>query len=98
MRSSDFQSFYARVLKFGILVSCIHVIMCLNFQLDQSPHKGGAFLPPPGPGIESQTPVQIGLRLVVLYFLLSSENQLTLNSFESGQLISARLALIQIVN
>ena len=35
--------------------------MCLNFQLDQSPHKGGAFLPPPGPGIESQTPVQIGL-------------------------------------
>ena len=35
--------------------------MCLNFQLDQSPHKGGAFLLPPGPGIESQTPVQIGL-------------------------------------
>ena len=46
----------------------IYVIMCLNFQPDQSPHitksKGGHFCPPPppGPGIESQTPVQIGLR------------------------------------
>ena len=41
--------------------------MCLNFQLDQSPHKGGGiFAPPPGPGLESQTPVQIGLKQVYL--------------------------------
>ena len=35
----------------------------------ESPHdklKGGHFCPPPGPGIESQTPVQIGLNGGVL--------------------------------
>ena len=59
-------------MEFRILVSCIYVIICLNFQPDQSPHTpkskggGGIFAPhPPGTGIDSQTPVQIGLRIGV---------------------------------